>query len=542
MSYAALYRKFRPQTFAEVKGQEHVVRTLKNQIKNNKTGHAYLFTGTRGTGKTSVAKIMARALNCLDPKDGEPCCECENCQAISAGSFIDVIEMDAASNNGVEHIRTLTEETRYTPAKGKYKVFIIDEAHMITKAAFNAFLKTLEEPPSYAVFILATTEPNKLPQTILSRVQRYDFRRISSDTIKENLEEIVQKEGAKAQDKALDYIARSGDGSMRDAVSLLDKCLAFSLGEELDYELVLEALGAADTGEFSALLRSVYAGDCAGALSGIDRAALSGRDLSVFVTDFCGYLRNVLLTQVDSEAAEQITGLSAENMALLKEDADFTDDQTIIRYIRVLSELINKMRFSSVKRLLTEVEFIKLARPQMETDYSSLLDRVRQLEQRPVVVTAAAPAAEPEKASSAGASGNSASASYEDEPYFYEDAYAALYETSGAAREDQPEYEDNSVPEWDEIVKSVSSMPLKIQLKKAQARKEDGRIAVYITGAVGKRTIEEKIGELKEALKAAGYEEEPVVKEGVPAQASSPRISEKELFKNINFEITREEF
>ena len=531
MSYVALYRKFRPQTFSEVKGQEHVVRTLKNQIKNNRIAHAYLFTGTRGTGKTSVAKIMARAINCLDPKDGEPCCECENCKAIGAGSFIDVIEMDAASNNGVDDIRNLIEETRYTPAKGRYKVFIIDEAHMITKAAFNAFLKTLEEPPSYTVFILATTEPGKLPQTILSRVQRYDFRRISLADIKENLKELTVKEGASAQEYALDYIARLGDGSMRDAVSLLDKCLAFSLGKELTYEMALEALGAVDTQEFSALLRSVYAGDAAAVLKKIDDAAGQGKDLSVFVTDFCGYLRNVLITGIDPKAAKDITGMSAENMALLKEDAALTESEVIIRYINILSELINRMRFSSVKQLLAEVEFIKLARPQMETGNEALLDRIRQLEARPAVMGSAESVKQGDKTAKTDTSADDtppeAQPVFEEEPFIPADCSKAPAEASF---------------NWTAVIDSIASVPLRAKLKKTQAKKEAGNIIIYAGSAVLKGAVEKETENIKAALSAKGYNGDVIIKEGAAPGNAAEKISEEELFRNINFEITQEEF
>ena len=267
MSYVALYRKFRPQTFSQVKGQDHVVLTLTNQIKNNRAGHAYLFTGTRGTGKTSVAKIFAKAVNCLHPVDGEPCNECEHCKAIMAGNFMDVVEIDAASNTGVDDIRRVIEEIQYTPAKGRYKVYIIDEAHMLSGSAANAFLKTLEEPPEYVIFILATTEPHKLPVTILSRCQRYDFKRISVDTIAQNLSALLDSEGVASEEKAVKYIARAADGSMRDAISLLDKCIAFNLGEKLTYANVLSTLGTVDVETFSRLFRAISKGDVALALT-----------------------------------------------------------------------------------------------------------------------------------------------------------------------------------------------------------------------------------------------------------------------------------
>lgn len=261
MSYTALYRKFRPTSFDEVKGQDHIVQTLKNQINANRIGHAYLFCGTRGTGKTSVAKIFAKAVNCEHPVDGSPCNECDVCKGINSGSSMNVIEIDAASNNGVDNIRQIRDEIQYTPSSGKYTVYIIDEVHMLSIGAFNALLKTLEEPPSYVLFILATTEPHKIPITILSRCQRYDFKRISIDTIVNRLAELMEKENIEVEEKALQYVAKAADGSMRDALSLLDQCIAFYLGQKLTYENVLEVLGAVDNEIFSRLTRQIINGD-----------------------------------------------------------------------------------------------------------------------------------------------------------------------------------------------------------------------------------------------------------------------------------------
>ena len=255
MSYQALYRKWRPQNFEDVKGQEHIVTTLKNQIRLGRIGHAYLFCGTRGTGKTTVAKIFARAVNCEHPVDGSPCGECAMCRAIQSQASMNVIEIDAASNNGVDNIREIRDEVEYSPTEGRFKVYIIDEVHMLSIGAFNALLKTLEEPPEYVIFILATTEAHKIPVTILSRCQRYDFHRITIDTIADRLRELADKEAMDVEDKALRYIARAADGSMRDALSLLDQCVAFYLNERLTYDHVLEILGAVDTSVFSRLLR-----------------------------------------------------------------------------------------------------------------------------------------------------------------------------------------------------------------------------------------------------------------------------------------------
>ena len=246
MSYMALSRKWRPDEFQEVKGQEHIVTTLRNQIKHDRIGHAYLFCGTRGTGKTTIAKLMAKGVNCENPVDGSPCNKCASCKAIVAGNSMNVIEIDAASNNGVDNIRQINGAVQYSPTQGRYLVYIIDEVHMLSKGAFNALLKTLEEPPEYVIFILATTEAHMIPATILSRCQRYDFRRISIEIITDRLAELLERENVRATREALAYVAKAADGSMRDALSILDQCIAFHLGEELTYDCVLETIGAVD--------------------------------------------------------------------------------------------------------------------------------------------------------------------------------------------------------------------------------------------------------------------------------------------------------
>ena len=306
MSYTALYRKFRPDRFEDVKGQDHIVTTLKNQIKADRIGHAYLFTGTRGTGKTTIAKLFAKAVNCEHPVDGSPCGECRSCKTIASGASVNVIEIDAASNNGVDNIREIIDEVSYSPVEGKYKVYIIDEVHMLSIGAFNALLKTLEEPPSYVIFILATTEVHKIPITILSRCQRYDFKRINIDTIADRLQELMDKEQVAVQDKALRYIAKTADGSMRDALSLLDQCIAFHFGEELTYDKVLEVLGAVDTEVFSQLLRKVINGDVTGAIRTLEDLITGGRELSQFVGDFTWYMRNLLLVKYSENPEEAI--------------------------------------------------------------------------------------------------------------------------------------------------------------------------------------------------------------------------------------------
>lgn len=379
MSYIALYRKWRPATFDEIKGQDAVVTTLRNQIEANRIGHAYLFCGTRGTGKTSAAKVFAKAVNCENPTDGNPCGECESCKSIAAGTSLNVIEMDAASNNGIDDARQIKESVVYSPTNAKYKVYIIDEAHQITKDAFNALLKTLEEPPAYVVFILATTEPHRIPVTILSRCQRYDFKRIATGTLEDRLKEIADREKITVEDKAIKYIASKAEGGMRDALSLLDQCSSFFLGKEITYERALDVLGAVDTSMFSTFLRALAARSVTDSISLIDRVLTEGKDLAQFVNDFIWHMRNVLLAK-SAEDIEDIVDITADNLALLKKEAEAIPEEMLLRYIRVFSDLSNDLRFAVQKRVLIEVAIIRICRPQMEKDIGSLNDRLQVIE------------------------------------------------------------------------------------------------------------------------------------------------------------------
>ncbi len=367
LSYTALYRRWRSRTFDEIKGQDAITASFKNQIMTGRIGHAYLFCGTRGTGKTSVAKILARAVNCEHPIDGNPCNECPSCQAILRESSMNVVEMDAASNNGVDDIRQIRDKIQYPPVDGRYKVYIIDEVHMLSQSAFNAFLKTLEEPPSYVIFILATTEPNKIPITILSRCQRYDFKRITTDTIAARLREISDAENIQVSDEALHYIARSGDGSMRDAVSLLDQCAAFQFDRRIEYEDALSILGAVDTAVFSDLVRALSKKDVKTGLQLVAEVIDQGRELSQFVSDFVMYARNMLLASTVDDLSG-LVDMSSENLKRLKEDASLLSTVELMRYIRMLSDLSNQLRYATQKRILIETSFMKLAYP--ETDAS----------------------------------------------------------------------------------------------------------------------------------------------------------------------------
>ncbi len=400
MSYQALYRKFRPDNFGEVKGQEHIVTTLRNQISSGHIGHAYLFCGTRGTGKTTVAKIFARAVNCENPGDDGPCGECAMCRSIAAGTSMNVVEMDAASNNKVDDIRQVIDEVQYSPAQGKYKVYIIDEVHMLTSSAFNALLKTLEEPPSYLIFILATTEVHKLPLTIVSRCQRYDFRRISVETIAARLRGVLDIEGIEAEEKALLYIAKLSDGALRDGLSLLEQCISFYFGQKLTYEKVLDVLGAVDHEVYSKFAGALAAGDAAGLMQLIDRIIADGKDLTRFCDEFIWYLRNILIVK-STKNPGNIIDMSEEGLKDLAAVGERLEIEMVYRYIRILSETENQMKYAVQKRVLFEVALIKLCKPEMERDYDSIVNRLHNLEKK---MEAGIPAAPVETASGSEAS------------------------------------------------------------------------------------------------------------------------------------------
>ena len=362
MAYQALYRKWRPTTFDEVVGQEAVTETLKNQVRTGKIGHAYLFCGTRGCGKTSVAKILARAVNCPEAAGlgGNPCNQCAVCTSISRGSSMNVFEIDAASNNGVDNIRDIREQVEYPPTEGKYKVYIIDEVHMLSTGAFNALLKTLEEPPAYVIFILATTDPQKVPQTILSRCQRYDFRRMKKETLIAQIRKLGEAEGFTAEDKACAAIAEAADGSMRDALSILDQCLAYVKGEPLSYAKVLEVLGAADVMVFSRLFRAVTGNDAAGALSVVDEAVAAGKEVGLLINDYIWYLRNLLVC-ASAGNAESILEVNEDSLAVIREDAGRIPIGALMGMISDMAELSARARASTQKRVLLEVELIRMA-------------------------------------------------------------------------------------------------------------------------------------------------------------------------------------
>ncbi len=538
MPYQALYRKFRPQEFEDVKGQDHIVTTLRNQIKNDRIGHAYLFTGTRGTGKTTVAKIFARAVNCENPRDGSPCGECELCREITAGNSMNVIEIDAASNNGVSNIRDIIDQVAYPPTKGKYKVYIIDEVHMLSVGAFNALLKTLEEPPEYVIFILATTEVNKIPITILSRCQRYDFHRISIDTIAARLSDLMEQEGVEVEERAIRYVAKAADGSMRDALSLLDQCIAFYLGKKLTYDDVLEVLGAVDTEIFSRLLRAIKGKDVNSAIAVIEDIVVEGRELGQFVTDFTWYLRNLLLLQ-SGDHMEDVLDISTEHMELLKEEAKMIPGEVLMRYIRILSDLSGQLRYASQKRVLVEVAVIKLCRPQMEQDVESLVDRMNTLEEQLASGAFTAAAAVPAGAAAAGA-GAMPSAS------------------AGPAKKKElpkaiPEEVEQVVKNWSGIVHASGSGMMENMLQKALVTvSEQGELLlVYdasdedqkVSGSMLQRP--EKTQQLKEILAQATGRDvgvRVVLNEGARAKEQVYTDAIDYFEKNTGMEVEEEDF
>ena len=355
MAYIALYRKWRPKVFDDLVGQGSISRILKNQIINQRIAHAYLFSGGRGTGKTTTAKIFSRAVNCISPKEGNPCNECEICTGILSSNIMDVVEIDAASNNSVDDVRNIRDEVFYTPNVSKYRVYIIDEVHMLSTGAFNALLKILEEPPKHVVFILATTEPHKLPATILSRCQRFEFKQISIDDIGSRLKMIVEKNSSEIDDNALDSIARAADGSMRDAISILDQCMDGTEG--ITSKKVIEVIGAPTEETIIKLAEAILIKDLAECMSIIDETIKSGKDISQFVSVMVRFFRDVLIFK--TTRSEKVIYLTASETNSLKEIAGKFSQQRLIKIITSMSELEANMRWASLPRVMFEIEMVK---------------------------------------------------------------------------------------------------------------------------------------------------------------------------------------
>ena len=379
MAYTALYREWRPRTFYDVVGQEHITKTLKNQILNNRIAHAYLFCGTRGTGKTSTAKVFAKALNCLNLKDGEPCNECEMCRKINEGLAIDVTELDAASNNGVDKIRDIIDDVKYPPQEARYKVYIMDEVHMLSAGAVNAFLKTLEEPPNNVIFILATTDPQKLPITILSRCQRFDFKRINNSEITARLRKIVNDQNVLADERSLNLIARVSDGAMRDSLSILDQAISMGNGN-VDYNTVVSMLGLVTNEHLFNLVNAIIQRSVEKSIEIIEDVIYSGKDIYLFIKDLIAHYRNLLMVKVTNNP-EEVLDMSEENIALIKEQGARLRAEEIMRCIRILQEAENNAKLSKQARLYCELAVIKMCKIEYDTSNEVMLTRLNKLEE-----------------------------------------------------------------------------------------------------------------------------------------------------------------
>ena len=530
----ALYRAERPETFEEIIGQKHIVRILQNQIRTGTVSQAYLFAGTHGTGKTSTARILAKAVNCLEGEPGKsgddlPCGRCENCEAIREGRFVDVIELDAASNNGVDDLRAIIEMVKYPPAVGRYKVYIIDEVHMLSTAAENAFLKTLEEPPAHAIFILATTDPQKVRSTIRSRCMQLNFRRVTEEELIEGMRRICAKRGIHAADDALATIASRADGSVRDALSILEQCTAAG-DTELTRAAVLEYTGAAGSDFFLALTGAVIGGDAGKALVYIDEIVKRGKDPRQILKDWLKHMRDLMIVKYVNKA-ERIVGASGENIARLRAQAELTDAAFIERSIRLISEYINIGRYSERPRILLETAAVRLAsaddadeapkRPLRQAPVREA-PRARQQAQAPARAAAPAPAAEA--------------------PAREESLADMIASVQGEKPGDPAEM-------WDRIVRAVSAtdrtfMSL-VGRYSAGTEYDAGRLLVIVSP--GKlRLAEDKAADIAHAAKSIyGSDVYVTMRAGVISKSGAAEnganVSEEETARIINEDINKNE-
>ena len=491
--HQALYRKWRPQTFDDVCGQEHITSVLKYEIENGKASHAYLFCGSRGTGKTTCAKILAKAVNCESPVNGSPCNECPSCKAIDGGYATDVLEMDAASNNGVENIRDIRDEVVYSPTALKYRVYIVDEVHMLSISAFNALLKTLEEPPAHAVFVLATTELHKLPSTIVSRCQRYDFRRITTDTLVDRLEYISNNEGIEYTREALRVIAKMAQGGMRDAISLLELCAGNR--EKITIDLVNSTLGVGGRESIERTVRAIANNDFDAIFAAVDAVVSSSKDISVFWQDLSAYYRDMLVIKTTSSAKSYLDLTDNETESLL-ESAKLFSKETILYHCRILEDTFFMMQKNGIaKRTVAEMSLIKMCDASLDPSVDSLIARISKLEgiiasgSIPLAEARTAPKAETEKA---------------EEPRRAEHIEAQETPAPVAIPIVTPESGLKALRGWNEIIDKLPTSEMAAQgfFRKAKALVgADGRIFVRFENTFAKGMCEKP--KTREALREA---------------------------------------
>lgn len=521
--YQVLYRKWRPQRFADVAGQPHVTKTLLNELRGGHIAHAYLFTGSRGTGKTTCAKILSKAVNCLSPVDGDPCGECENCRGIDSGSILDVIEIDAASNNGVDNIRDLREEANYTPAKAKYRVYIIDEVHMLSTGAFNALLKTLEEPPEHVIFILATTEVHKLPATILSRCQRFDFHRIPPEEIAGRLQYVAGQEHIALTGGAALMLARLADGAMRDALSLLDRCAG--RGEEITEQLVSETTGMAGRDYLYTLSDAAAKGDSGAAVAALDDLHNGSCDMSTLATELLGHFRNMMIVKTAREP-EKLIICTAEELQSLRQEAERFTLEQVLYCLDLLQRTLENIRRGADRRTELEMALIRMCTPSLNTGLSALEVRISELERRlaaGIPAQAAVPAAAQIQAEqpAAGSAGPEAAAQTEPELPPPPEAPSPKAPTPAQAAPAQ----DVPFDRWNEVVEALMKInPALVPLLNGSTANLRGmRVLIRSTNPVLAKLLKQNgyVSSLNEAIRTVTGQNYKAAVYNTPAPAQS---------------------
>ncbi|MBO5211618.1 MAG: DNA polymerase III subunit gamma/tau [Clostridia bacterium] len=539
MAYQALYRKYRPQTFSDVVGQEHITKTLKNELRDGKTVHAYLFTGTRGTGKTTCAKILANAVNCTNSQNGDPCLECDACKAALSGENTDIVEIDAASNNGVDNIRELREIISFAPANSKYRVYIIDEVHMLSIGAFNALLKTLEEPPKHVIFILATTEVHKLPATILSRCQRFDFRRIDNEKICERLQYVAQNEGLTLTDDAATLIASAADGGMRDALSILDLCASSS--KNIDEKIVENVCAMAGDEYLLELCDCIKAGDTQKALLMIDKLHNSSVDMLRLLSELISHYRDLMIIKTVRTGKRPIV-CSATRLASLEKQAEKFEIKEIVYTLNVLQAATALMKTGD-RRCEMEMTIVKLCNPQLSVDLASLERRISALENGAVIAKAAAPIVKEEEAPAVTETADIIEDEDDDIPPMPNDSDIPLPEAHVSAVKPEPKSDEGEVAKWNEVLAILTgTCPLiAAVLKGSKAYIKGEYLLIDAPNSQFKSLINQQGGIYKENIREAAqrvlgatyklgpYKREAVTNNADPLKALAEKLKALEI-------------